>query len=205
MTMNYEKTSEFTAAVRGYHFYRNIWRPYMTEKLECYHEFGNVFDMFAIKTCKASGEVVGHLPREISRATKFLLDRGAKVSAELVITSHYRRSPLVQGGLEISCKVIVKMPGTVKNQLLMGRYLEIIKDLYAGPKNEVILGSFLTPVQQQKQPMVRQLHREKAKDSGARVPKRACHDIRRMFSIASNKRQEETKNDKSHDKPIVID
>ena len=49
-------------------------------------------------------KIVGHLPREISRATKFLLDRGANVTARLSST-HYRRSPLFQGGLEIPCTV----------------------------------------------------------------------------------------------------
>ena len=58
---------------------------------------------------------------EISRVTKFLLDRGANVSAKLTIT-HYRRSPLVQGGIEIPCVVAASMPCTVINQLLMERY-----------------------------------------------------------------------------------
>ena len=55
---------------------------------------------------------------EISRVTKFLLVRRANVSAKLTST-HYRRSPLVQGGIEIPCAVTVTMPGTVSNQLLM--------------------------------------------------------------------------------------
>ena len=36
---------------------------------------------FAIKTCKPDGTVAGQLPREISRATKFFLDRGAQILA----------------------------------------------------------------------------------------------------------------------------
>ena len=77
--------------------------------------------------------------------TKFLLDRGAVEQATLSAT-HYRRSPLVQGGLEIPCKVSVKMPGTMKNHLLMDRYLELVRSLYTEPKNEVVLGSFLRPL-----------------------------------------------------------
>ena len=49
---------------------------------------------------------------EISRVTKFLLDRGANVSAKLRST-HYRRSPLVQGGIEIQCVVTVSTAGTI--------------------------------------------------------------------------------------------
>ena len=37
---------------------------------------------------------------ELSRITKFLIDRGLKVEAQLSSTN-YRRSPLIQGGLEI--------------------------------------------------------------------------------------------------------
>ena len=69
---------------------------------------------------------------EISRVTKFLLT-----------STHYRRSPLVQGGIEISCVVTVSMPGTVINQLLMQRYKQLVKTLYTEPKKEEIFGTFL--------------------------------------------------------------
>ena len=98
---------------------------------------------FAIKVCeKDKNEILGHLPMEISRVTKFLLDRGANVSAKLTST-HYRRSPLVQGGIEIPCVVTVSMPGTVINQLLMERYKQLVETLYTEPKEEEILGTFL--------------------------------------------------------------
>ena len=45
---------------------------------------------------------------EISRTTKFLTDRGATVTAELT-SDHYMRSPLIQGGVEIPCKVTGKI------------------------------------------------------------------------------------------------
>ena len=79
---------------------------------------------------------------EISRVTKFLLDRGANVSAKLTST-HYRRSPLVQGGIEISCVVTVPMPGILIKQLLMERYKQLVETLYTEPKEEEILGTFL--------------------------------------------------------------
>ena len=138
-----QKKCQFSSAVRGFHHYRNTWFPEESEVLYFCHVFKN--SMFAIKKCKSNGQIVGHLPREISRVTKFLLDRGAVVQATLS-TTHYRRSPLVQGGLEIACKVSVKMPGTIKNHLLMDRYFELVRSLYTEPKNEVFLGSFLRPV-----------------------------------------------------------
>ena len=66
-----------------------------------------------LKTNK-DGVIRGHLPREISRVTKFLLDRGARMTA--ILTSvNYRRSPLVQGGLEIPCRVKITMANTKKS------------------------------------------------------------------------------------------
>ena len=113
--------------------------------MQCSHGLENAFDLFAIKICKSEGQIVGHLPMEIARVTKFLLDRGAVIIATLN-TTNYRRSPLVQGGLEIACKVTVRMPGTIKNHMLMDRYLELVRKLYAEPKDEIILGSFLCPL-----------------------------------------------------------
>ena len=112
-----EISHSFDAAVKGHHYYRKYWQPIENERLSCMHEAGNPFDRFAIKTAKENGEIVGHLPREISRVTKFYLDRGATMSCELS-SNHYRRSPLVQGGLEISCRVIVKMRTPELNQRL---------------------------------------------------------------------------------------
>ena len=58
-------------------------------------------------------------------------------------SKHCRRSPLVQGGMEITCKVIVKIPGTCVNILLMEKYKQLVQQLYIEPKNEYIQESFL--------------------------------------------------------------
>ena len=137
------KHFQFGAAVRGIRYHRKSWLPEPEQTLNWFHEEGNTFDRFAIKVCKKDkNEIVGHLPMEISRVTKFLLDRGANVSAKLRST-HYRRSPLVQGGIEIPCVVTVSMPGTVIKQLLMERYKQLVETLYTEPKEEEILGTFL--------------------------------------------------------------
>ena len=113
--------------------------------MDCFHEQGNDFDYFSIKTCKKDdNEIVGHFPREILRSTKFLIDRGARVTAQIT-SSHYRKSPLLQGGMEVRCKVSVTIPGTIKNHLLLDHYKELVEKLYCEPKNEVIIGNFLTP------------------------------------------------------------
>ena len=104
--------------------------------------------MFAIKTCDQRGTMVAHLPSEISRITKFITYRGAAVSVMLAAT-HYRRSSLVKGGLEIPCKVSVSMRRTSLNLLLLERYKELSEELYIEPREETVLGSFLNPMKKQ--------------------------------------------------------
>ena len=50
---------------------------------------------------------------------------------------------MIQGGLEISCDIIVTMPGTIDNQLILEKYKKLVCEKYAEPKEEVIIGSFL--------------------------------------------------------------
>ena len=53
---------------------------------------------------------------------------------------------LKEGGLEIPCNLVASLPGySAKNHMLLQKYLEIVNDLYAEPKNEEIIGSFLIP------------------------------------------------------------
>ena len=142
------RSFEFTAAIRGYHVYQKIWQPELNETLVCIHERRNEFDAFSVKTVRTvDNATVGHLPREISRPTKYLLDRGATVKA-VITFSYYRRSPLFQGGLEIPCSVTVSMPGTIRNHLLLDRYRELVAELYCEPKGEIIIGNFLSQTEQ---------------------------------------------------------
>ena len=83
------KSFEFTVAVRRFHVYRDIWLPYINEMLKCLHELGNAYDVFAIK-CIKGNMIVGHLPKEISISTKYLLDRGAILTAT-IMSEHYRK------------------------------------------------------------------------------------------------------------------
>ena len=108
----------------------------------------NEFDAFSVKTIRAvDNATVGHLTMEISRPTKYLLDRGATVKA-VITCSYYCRSPLFQGGLEIPCSVTVSMPGTIRNHLPLDRYRELVTELYCEPKDEIIIGNFLSPTEQ---------------------------------------------------------
>ena len=60
------------SAVIGYHVYQAaaIWlNPYMGERLQFQEEYGNLHDMYAVSVIRNDvivGEIVGHLPRNIS-------------------------------------------------------------------------------------------------------------------------------------------
>ena len=82
------------------------------------HERKNLHDRYAIAAYnrlpgQLADSIIGHLPREISRPTRFSLLRGGVAVAEVINTMH-RRSPLVQGGLEIPVKVAVEIEATVQ-------------------------------------------------------------------------------------------
>jgi len=75
------------------------------EILSTIHERSNPYDCYAIAARKslpgtlAVESTVGHLPKEISRLTSFIMLHGAIVVVK-ILNTHHRRSPLVQGGLE---------------------------------------------------------------------------------------------------------
>ena len=65
---------------------------------------------------------------------------GERTIASAQLTSeYYRQSPILQGGMEIACKVTVKIPGTCVNILLMEKYKQLVQQLYIEPKNKEIL------------------------------------------------------------------
>ena len=102
-------TISFKSAVQGFHFYWTCWQPQENEIVNWFHEPNNSFDMFAIQFCQfETNNRAGHLLMEISRITKFLLDRRAVFQVKLT-SNHYRRSPIVKGGLEMFCVVTIKI------------------------------------------------------------------------------------------------
>ena len=144
-----------------------------------------------MKVCKSnSGEIVGHLPMEISRITKFIMDRGANCTLK-IRGSHYRRSPLVQGALEVPCEATLTMIGSVVNHLLLIRYESLLKELYIEPKDEEIVGTFLSLAQVndmeeiEAEPRPRRPKPHKKKEVNSR-------DIRDMFRIPKKKTNDDT-------------
>ena len=125
------------------------WKPEEGEILECLHEENNPYDVFSIKVCKSNNaqSVVGHLPMEISRITKFILQRGARVQTT-VTGKHYRHSPFIQGRLEVPCLVTVTLSGSIMNHLLIARYEKLLGELCLTPKDEEIMRTFLSVIRE---------------------------------------------------------
>ena len=92
-----------------------------------------------MKVCKPDcDEIVGHLLMETSRIAKFIVNSGAKCTSKIG-GMHYRRSPLVQGELEVPCEVIIAIIGSAMNHLLLTRYESLLKEPYIEPKDEEIV------------------------------------------------------------------
>ena len=201
--MPYNKTLEFTSAVRGYHYNRIFWKPEPNQILNCYYLNDNAFDRFATKVCESGKEIpVGHLPKEISRVTKYMLDRGATATATLT-SEHYRRSPLIQGGLEIPCKVSVIMSGTVSNPLVLEKYWQLVEELYTEPKNEEILGSFLHDIVTDQRPPPAEKNTEIKKAVSSNVPEHK--DIRSFFGNAATRQVKSVTKDSKEVETICVD
>ena len=82
--------------MRGHHIYKRIWTPSIGEQLSLPAEENNCFDKHAVAVVK-DGEVVGHIPRNISRISWYFLKGGGSITAEIV---DRRRFGL---GLEVPC------------------------------------------------------------------------------------------------------
>ena len=99
--------------------------------------------MFAIQFCQfETNNRAGHLLVEISRITKFLLDRRAVFQVKLT-SNHYRRSPIVKGGLEMFCVVTIKIAKSAFTVPLLERYDIPLYDLYIEPLAKEVFGCFI--------------------------------------------------------------
>ena len=136
-----------------------------------------------------NGATVGHLPKEISRITKYFLDRGASMYCTLS-SEHYRRSPLVQGGLEIKCQIVVETRATILQARLTSRYLDLVKDLYTEPTEDIAVGNIfnfvMTLPHSVVTPQAPSKRKKKFASTSTTVPNN--RDIREMFAAPKKKR-----------------
>ena len=138
-----ELSVSFLCGLRGYHIvYKNESKPILNETLPAIHEAENVYDCYVIAAWKklprqTVESTLGHLPKEISLITRYIVLYGAVVRIRVTDVNH-QRSPLVQEGLEITVEVLVKMPVDAKNEEAMKRYEVLVSQNYKKPVN----GSF---------------------------------------------------------------
>ena len=136
---------------------------------------------------------------EISRISKFLMDKGAIFQGRLT-SSHYRRSLLVRGGLEIPSEITIRMPTKSCTKELLEKYDTLLNDLYV----EEILGCFLD-IQENMENDAEKSHN---KISGKKkIPKEnikvQSREIRSMLKPVPRKDTDESK--KNTNQIIVID
>ena len=101
--------------------------------MKCCYERNNCYDCYAIATTKRllrrlANSTVGHLPREISRTTRFFL------LCAKVIDKNHRRSPLVQGWLQIAVQVTAETDLTKRNKAILEKYKQIVVSNYKEPR-----------------------------------------------------------------------
>ena len=88
---------EMKCASRGFHAYRSVWKPRIEENLQMKPEFANVHDPFAIAITASSPEtltkydVVGHVPREISRFCRYFLNSLRRLTMTFSLVIFRRR------------------------------------------------------------------------------------------------------------------
>ncbi len=100
-------STQCPSCIRGYHVYQEVWTPYVGEIITSKRQPLNVKDRYAVSTPKMDGEVVGHLPRKVSKIFSLFLCHGGVITCE-VTGSRKRSTDLVQGGLEVPCLLRIK-------------------------------------------------------------------------------------------------
>ena len=73
---------EFQSYVTGHHVYKDIWAPTLDEKLTTAMEPENHHDKYVVKVLKEN-EVVGHVPRDISKYCTSALLCGGTIKCEI--------------------------------------------------------------------------------------------------------------------------
>ena len=153
---------------------------------------------------------VGHLPREITRLTKFTLDRGTKVKAKLT-SNYYGSSPIIQGGLEITCKVSIKMPATMLNRNLLKRYEEMVSHLCTEPEESIMMGSFVFDDIEESEPEVNtsKKKRKKGLPQAKGQTQARSRDIRSMLTclrkVQSTKKKTVDQKGSEENSVIILD
>ena len=136
-----EVTLELKIASRGWHFYgKDVWTvPRRGQRLIGEIERGPRAlreDPFSVawklvRVDRIVPDIVGHIPREISRCVHFCIQHGGQLSAQ-VLSGRYRPSPISKGGLEII--LMAKFKISDKQRALLTRLNDLVSDNYSFPE-----------------------------------------------------------------------
>ena len=72
----------FDSIVRGYHVYKDLWKPAIGEELHDEQEPDTAVNKFAVRVVK-NDETVRHLPRKYPRILWYFIPRGRKICVEV--------------------------------------------------------------------------------------------------------------------------
>ena len=96
--------------------------------------------------------------------------------------------------MEIAYLVKVRIPATLKNTQLAEKYLELVRERYTDPKNEEIVGCFVTNNETDMEKEIPAAVREKDQRKRREGPKKKQIDIRAMLGVttqgSSSKKQQ---------------
>ena len=73
---------EFQSYITGHHVYKDIWTQILDEKLATNKEKNNPHDKFAVAVVR-DDQIVGHVPKDISKLCASLLLSGRKINCTL--------------------------------------------------------------------------------------------------------------------------
>ena len=94
--------------ITGHHIYKASWTPTIGEVLVVAVERDNQYDRYALSVIK-NGEIVGHVPRSLSKVSRFFLNHNGEIKCTVV---GKRKKG---NGLEVPCQyVYTGPPRTIK-------------------------------------------------------------------------------------------
>ena len=127
---------EIACASRGFHVHRELWKLTKVN----YKSFKSIKKSAIFMTPSRSislgakivrkltdNEIVGHIPREISRFCHYFTNYGGKLEARVTCTKH-RPSPIPSGGLEIPILLIAKTWDSTEE--IFGKMEDLLRSYY---------------------------------------------------------------------------
>ena len=101
----------FDSAVRGYHVYKDVWKPAIDLKLYTEQEFDNAVNKCAVKVVK-NNKTVSHLPHKYSQILWYFIACSGKICME--VTGRRCHCKQLCIGMEIPCRLVFSCSSKVK-------------------------------------------------------------------------------------------